>query len=758
MIKKIIVDKNLNDGRSYLSKSGDPFGNRIDPDPDFDIVYRTADDKNELFIATPDTEFKTYADKKSFQGDKRYYVKLEGNAVPVLAKPTNCGLYEYTGLEYIPTRDEIFKENKEYFIPTANGYTKATPANVKLLQKQQPSTRNYQIMYKDRTNGTGEWTVTSANVHNFEELMAIFNKFKENRVAFKEGFNEILENQRNNPEAYKLTKQNSTRHPDLNALVDEITSGYGSARKGAVKATRASYTQQNIKRKAANRAAEIEHVIEKAPLELEKINEDRIADEKEPYTFRDLDPKENPNMDAEQRKAQKKVYMFNFDWLPSTNKYVLSSYGLRIPDTIYSEGIMNEWSFRQAWLSANTIEELFQDKVAVIIPLIQQVRDGAITPEQFFLIAKRSVPTTDSAKYMLYKIKDGKKLVIGVYDSVEEAKLADDGEKEKPIYKELGVYKDENDNKFIVKPVDANGRLVRLGKFDRLLTASECAIAFKEEANKDIEKFFETDFYNNHLNELKEVYNYFKENQPEGEREAEKGEPKIEKTPSGLYRIYYYANRKKNYIGRQFGSEASAQQIINKAIMSGDVDQFAREYNARYSDLQNLTTEKAGITRAKKITPQTGEDIKQSSLYLSKYFNDLNVDEVIAALSGQQNEFQFYEGLRAFIRKVLKRNGIEKKDIDNFLKNEAQVQSVQRMLADRVYEKVIKEAVDELVEKTQRDGRKVKLTLNSFVENILYAIHQKFPYLDKNEQNRLKELNKRIASYYAQYAEAVEEL
>lgn len=693
MIKKIkiVQDSNvIND--VDISRTPDFRGNQIEPNNSFTIFSNS---RSPQYRESSDT---------SFNPQKKYIIKTNNRRKR--AYPQLLNLYEYNGLDYIPSRDIDFKEDKQYYIANNNSYIEATPRNCKLEEEMAPLYSYYDVAYIgvdpsiqilhfdgsdfDKAKEAFEWCV-----QNTEEINSIYQEAKDLGINPKE------------------------------AIIDYIDSNtdYVSERTSSNYTVRTNTAQRTTATRRSNRTATPFGIPEVVNAVLEKHN----------MTYNEIDPKENTNMTPEQKKVQQEAFGYTIYY--DNGKYRINP--LREPNTILGRHILNLPKFKKEWYEAPTIQELLT-KVKKLTQILQDFKDNKINREDML----KKLNVTDSVNFITYEVKDGKKVITGAYSTLKEAQLADD-EKLLPKYASLGIYKDESDNKFLVKPKDANGNLIRIGKFDTLLTAQNAAMAFIR-ANKDINAFFESDFYKDHIEECKEAYDYYKKDYS---TEAKEEDPYIVKNENGNYDVKYKKDGTEYTIASEIPLEARAQVIVNEAIKSGDVEKYTSKLQSAAAKVSNALS-----TSPVESNPQTYAVNKNLGNVIFNIVKDIPILDVYEALSGHKEEHgKIYLKAIELLKKKLAEANYAPEAVELFANDYGNQFDFQKALEKRATEDLINRSIDAIIERQVQLEMNEAIDMDRFVDQASIWIRQNMPFMRHTYDKDNSQLKKAISRKYLDY-------
>ncbi len=692
MIRKISLTKDsqvIND--VDISKKPDFRGNQVEPNQYFTVFSNSREPQYES------------ASEQEFRPQTTYIMKQDGRRKK--ASPKNLGLYIYNGLDYIQSRDVDFKEGKEYFLFTNNQYVKATPRNCQLEIQQAPLYSYYDIAF----NGI---QILHFDGNDFERCKEAYDWCIENTEEIKQVYDDAINYDMNPKQAIVgYISDNS------DFVADRINQNY-SIRANTAERTTATRRQNRT-------ATPFGNPMIVNPI-LEKYN----------LSYSDIDPKENANMNEIQLKAQREAFGYTIYY--ENGYYYINP--LRIPNTILGNQILNSYDFKNQWYRADSINELLR-KVKKLQEILQDFKDNKIDRQDML----KKLNVTDSKSFITYEMKDGKKIVTGVYDSLKEAQLADE-DKLVQKYASLGIYQDESDGKFLAKPKDKDGKLVRLGKFEDLNTARNASLAFMK-SNKDIEQFFESDFYASHINECQEAYDYYKKDYSKERKETD---PYVTKNEEGTFRVEYKnSNGDIVIIANDIKTEARAKQILEQAMKSGNLEEFINRFHETKSDI-NEEIEESGVTEHITSNPQTYSENKNLRSVINNIAKNISDDEVIDALSGPRNDRgKIYNHVIELLKRELTNLGYSPEAVETFSKDYGNQFGLQGALMKRAYLKLFYEGIDDAVETSK--AQDYKYNQNEFANEVLGFVlrHRTFndPTYDKNNVA----LKKKIGLYYPVY-------
>ena len=580
-------DVNLNDAN--LAKEEGPNGEKVEPSRNF-ILYFT--EENKQYVDTSDNQFNP---------SKKYFLK-EGASRVSVASPLNLNLYQFNGLNYVPSKDKEFKD-KDYFLD-AEGEELATPTKCRLKEADtSTSSRKYYPLKYVSNDGQ---TTQIAKPTDWETAKALY----EGCVNATDEINSVYET-----EGLKAVKPFVEEH--FNEIVGKYKENVllKQQRIGAENSLRLTANRNSMLYNNTNYRAMIEKkILEETGKTLDdyikSVTSNRISRE-DINKFNDI--------------AGRRITFKN-------NKYYVT--------TPRADGIFILKNGKGGYLDKVAFDTL--DEALNGIVLLNTVRDNLInnikgksleeTQELYneasdLLLEQLNMAKTsnyDSYKYCTYEIKDNKKFITGYYDSFEDALIADG----KLVKKMPGVYFNEDKGTYLAIPQPVYNedeiseqetyKIVRLGEFKSQIDAIN-AIRTLANLKYDVEKFFMSNFYQNHLDECQEARDYyFKEN-----KEA-KTDCGIEKQ-GDVYKIWYINpdTNEKYYLDEDFVKENQAMGLIKQCEGSPDTAyDFFRDYieNKEELHMENQENLKEFEAQGIKQKPLTRAD-------LEKLIKDLNADD-----------------------------------------------------------------------------------------------------------------------------------
>ena len=628
MIKKIKVvsDENLNledseikDVAIDLSKEDGFNGERVEADPDFTLKFIAED----TYLNSTD---------KYFKPEKTYYIK-NGNERRTTATPGLLNLYVFNGLNYQPvTSVKKPFEDREYFYDE-EGLREATPENLNLkeLSPSMPDKR-YVIYYKNDN----------------KPFCTIQYDVKDSWETAKKVYEYCLNNKADIEATY-----NEEGNKGLKELVEPLLKGYG---KEVVKKKKQIAKENSINRSNILRSQQYNHPKYKEfvfDYFMENVGKTPEQFIKDTSNSRTLSKEDQFLMEII---AGRRVVCRN-------NKYYATSVKESSDFLIQKEGTRKEGTVNEYEIGPfDTLDALL---------------DEIVKNNQIAVSLQRNIKEKDSFEYIRYEMKDNKQHIIGYYKTFQDAQ---DAEYNKKLVKLLpGVYFNEESNKYLAIPenekIDENSsayKIVRLGEFETEAEARKAVMTFNR--LPDIDSFFQSNFYLEHLDECQEARDYYyKENHKDdlGKKYF------IQKVKGGKYAIIYIdpeTGKRKWFASgtglNSFETEADANFVVSQAQNSDDYFKFfeKRDKDIRNTFGENLETLKTLRNTGTRETRQSKEEALKALASVSS--SDLTIEEEIAILQEGLTEgnsllrsggTKILKGVVEYLRKKF---GINKDDLN----------------------------------------------------------------------------------------------
>ena len=654
MIQKIKVKKpelevketeevSINDDN--LAKKEGPNGEKVEANKNFILYYGSN-------IPSSLTSRKYVESKDGYFNPSKIYYMESRSGEKVKSFPIRLNLYEFNGNNYVLSNDKEFKD-KEYFLDE-DGEENATPETCDLYEDNPELKKysNYSLFYKPN-DGSAQKRILSMPADyeaNWNKIKQIYegcvnnadllnNVYEEKGVlgiknSIENDFEDVLEEHRTN---VLLKRQRVGAKNSLNRTANMTSQLYNNE----------AYKAQMERDFLAETGKTVEDYIKEISngnMSKEEINNcGKIAGR----TIRYEHGKYNvtaPKVDGKflfKKSNGSTMYSNSY----KTLKEALD--GIVIANTIAGNLRANI----KGKTAPEEINKLVEEANTALLEQLNE--NGAIN---------------DSYKYITYEIKDDKKIITGYYKTLEDAENAE--EEKKLVKLNPGIYFNESTKKYVAIPQteydeeelnsDKLYKIIRLGEFDTEAEATK-AVQTLARLSYNIEDFFNSKFYKEHLEECQEARDYYFEENNEIKRNYG-----IEKQGKS-YRIWYYnpTTKKTEHFGsyaNEYQAEAILQQVDHSELSPTEFFTKLKEENADFigehgENLKEL--KKKGI----KEIPLTTADLE--NLINSVDISSLSIDEIKKLLSG---DFAGNAGMISIYKNVInylkKRLGYNKDDID----------------------------------------------------------------------------------------------
>lgn len=721
MIRRI-TDKILKDVEFDIAREPDPQGHQIERDPDFSIFYR---DTGAGYNETHDLQFNPR---------KKYLFKNNNIGRTVTATPHALNLYTYNGINYIPCRykrydkdEEIFKDNVTYYYQNEDGnFIEANPRNQKLLEKVSGKYKYYYVYFYTHDDNI-KIPLFHFDSENFEE--------SELFSGAKEAFDWCKQNREDIKEIYEAAKENGESKSSIRKILQDFLEGVSDYRQ--------KRKNQNYTTRVAT-AKDVTERIRKIRTETPYGNPVYVASVLDDYhlTQNQIDPAsdqykvptreediQNPSaFENRVLKAQQKAYGFAI--YHSGGKYKINK--RRTPNTFLGQHILNSYE-QTKWQEDETLDGLVK-KVNALSKILQDFKDEQYPEEELHEYLRTISPSSifDSAPTELT-------------DSiVKDEKLV-------PVYESFGVYKDEQSGKYVVNVKTPDGKLIRLGNFDKSMPALRASQEFAK-TNYDVNAFIESDFYKKNIESFKEFYKMYIEGAKK--ETSEELSLKIEKNEEGTYDILYKTETGEFEKIKNFRNESSAKDFVQKAEGSGDVEKFIENFKgASGTVIKGLNT--IGITKGVHNTKSfTYADKKRIGEILSPIFTAVDAETAEEVLRGPREEHgKLYLKVEDFAKEKLLEEGFDEEKVESLsLEDTEQYQlllSLQEILMRTVIRKLMQEAIQHITDDSIEHG--ILYSEEDFEEHVVNYIKRNMTFIrptyDKNNESLRKSIRPKYFFY-----------
>ena len=670
-----------------LAKVEGPNGEKVEPNKYFLLNY-----------VTPNLKYVESEDNK-FNPTKNYgmYRNNGGRTRIATATPRELNLYEFNGLNYVPSRDKFF-EDKEYYLDE-EGTTVATPRNCNLKEPDVSAKvyAKYTLDFIPNGRTVEKKRITSVDAPNEWETIK---KVYEGCVNNAETINQVY-----NEEGWESTLKyiKSNFEDELNEHSDRIK--MRQAETGS---------QNSINRNLNRQSVQVSNETYKKDIylkckDLTGMSPEDFIKSISGKLDKDLTPIEKEIM--HDISPARRIW-YNNGWFEFTTSRVDSRF-----------------------LFKKEAEEGEEETDKVAYTYKFRTLEEALKAMDLMHLTRRNAAQNikgkfgDSECYITYEVRDNKKVITGYYDSLVDAELADETKKLVKIGN--GIYFNEETNKYTVKMKTNEGRLAYLGDFDSKANARDAVINFRG-LEENLDDFFNSDkntFLSEHLSECRQAQEeYFSKKNAIAKEAPEKNKKPYDVEPIGKgFRIWFYnPETKKTDKTKTFANEFQAQNAIREAENSEDPIAFflkIKEDNAKTvaeGDIpQNLSQfEKKGL----KSRNLTSTDI--INLINSIDISELGKEDLKKILHGEQEKrggvLDVYKNVKNYAKKVL---DLDKEELDfHSLRN-------LQMKMTRKLERLI---MLEIVNKAEefKEGCEYK---EDFVKRCLNYLNSEFNILDPKE-------------------------